>query len=313
TEATPVPQPGPGQILVRVRAAGVSSGDARVRGANFPGPLRLIGRLMMGVFRPRRSILGTDFAGEVAALGEGVQNLQTGDRVYGAIPFTDRSGTHAEYVLAKSDGFVRPIPPGVSFQQAGALCFGMTTARHFLMAEAGLTEGQSLLVIGGGGSVGTAAIQSAHDLGARVTAVCSSRTADLARSLGADHVVDYTRQEISDPNLGSAPYDVVLDCMGTSSPDACLPVLRPGGVFIPLVFTGPALRQALKHAFTKRIRVILGVSEERPEDIDWLTDRLESGRVVPVIDSVLPMDEVAEAHRRVETGRKQGNVVLQIP
>jgi len=309
----PDPVPGPGEVLVRIRATTVSSGDARVRGFNMPGVFWIPGRLALGIVRPRRKVLGTEFAGVIEGAGEGVTWFRPGDRVFGMSSFSSPFGTHAELITIKADGLVKPMPEGLSFEDAGCLCFGLLTARHFLQKAAGLRAGERVLVIGAAGAVGCATVQLAKQVGAHVTAVCSTRSLDLVRSLGADEVIDYTAESYCETDEIHDRYDVIIDTIGASSPFACRRVLAQNGRFVAVVMNAKVIVQTLLSKLSRSKRVIVGVASETPEDLAYFSEMIESGNYRSVIDRVFTLDEIIEAHRSVDTWRKQGNIVITIP
>src|SRR5512138_1658542 len=234
----PTPVPGDHEILVRVRAATVSAADWRVRSLEVPAGFGIPARLAMGLFRPRQRILGTELSGDVAAVGKAVTRFRVGDAVF-AFPGL-KMGCHAEYRRVREDGPVAPKPPNLSYEEAAALCFGGTTALDFLR-RAKLAAGEAVLVNGASGSVGTAAVQLAKHLGAEVTGVCSTRNLELVRSLGADHVVDYTREDFT---RSGKSYDVIMDNAGTAPFSRVKGSLKEGGRLLLVLASLPAMLQA---------------------------------------------------------------------
>jgi NADPH:quinone reductase-like Zn-dependent oxidoreductase len=308
----PDPVPAPGEVLVRVRATTVSSGDARVRAFRVPRVFWLPARIALGVMRPRRQVLGTEFAGVVEGVGEGVSRFAPGDRVFGMVSFSARSGTHAELVAIAADAMIDRMPEGMTFGEAGCLCFGLHTARHFLVRAGKLQPGERVLVIGASGAVGCAVVQLARRLGAHVTAVCSTRHVDLMRELGANAVIDYTRGSYTELPDAHDGYDLVVDTVGASTPFACRRVMADGGRFIAVVADARLLGQAIWSSLTRSGRVITGTASERPEDAAYFREMVEAGAHRSVIDRRFPLDRIREAHELVDTGRKQGNVVITI-
>lgn len=291
------PVPGPRDVLVRVRATAVTSGDARIRGARFPRGFAPFARLALGLRRPRRRVLGLTFSGVVEAAGSEVSDVSVGDEVAGATGA--RMGTHAELVAVRASKVV-PVPAGVSLDDAAGVLFGGTTALCYLRDKARLRPGSSVLVVGASGAVGTNAVQLARNAGATVTGVCSGANADLVRSLGATHVVDHTTTDVT-----TLPerYDVVLDAVGALSSASGRRLLTDGGVLLLVVASlGEMLRP---HRDVKA-----GPAPERVEDMRELLDLVAAGRLRVVLDAVLPLDEVATAHERVDSGRKVGNLLL---
>ncbi len=289
------PVAGKGQVVVRVSATTLNSGDARIRGGRFPRGFALPGRLALGIRGPRRPVLGVVYSGVVEAVGPGVGIASVGDEVCGMTGMA--MGAHAELVAVRTDRMVAK-PAGVDHEQAAAILFGGSTARHFLRDL--LDPGRRVLVNGASGAVGSAAVQIAHLAGAQVTAVCSARNAELVRSLGADEVVDHARTSVLDL---PATYDVVLDTVGNVDRRSGRRLLATGGVLILAV-------AGLADVVLARGNVRAGTSPEDPADFAWLLERLAAREIRAVIDRTLPLSEVVEAHRVVDSGHKVGNLVV---
>ena len=298
----PRPVPRADEIVVQVHATTVSSGDARIRAARFPRGMALLARLALGITRPRKPVLGVDFAGIVDAVGPAVSTYAPGDAVFGMNGMA--MGCHAEYMVIKATGAVADKPASLSFAESVSLCFGGTTAMHFLR-KAGLTAGERILVIGASGAVGSAFVQLARHRGAHVTAVTSTGNLDLASRLGAHEVIDYTRDNGAAP---SVTYDVIADTVGATTFRASLPQLNRNGRFVAVV-TG-LVGMLARLSDTKRS--IAGPAAERPEDVAELARLAEEGAFRPVIDRQLPFDRLPEAHAIVDTGRKRGSVVVNV-
>lgn len=294
----PTPSPRSGQVLVRVRAAAVTSGDARLRAARFPPGFAPFARLVLGLRRPRRRVLGMPFSGVVEAIGGRVEGLAPGDEVCGMAGA--RMGAHAELLAAPAKKVV-PKPPTVSHDDAAGVLFGGTTALHYLTSKATVGPGTSVLVIGASGAVGTNAVQLARHLGATVTGVCSGANADLVRSLGAERVIDHTAVDVT--TIG-ARFDVVLDAVGVLDIPSGRRLLSPGGVLL-LVVAG------LADTIRARGDVRAGPAPERAEDMTRLVDLVADGTLTVVIDEVHDLDDIVAAHRRVDTGHKVGNVLVR--
>lgn len=292
----PDPLPRKGRVLVRVHATGVSSGDARIRGASFPPGFAVPSRLAFGLRRPRQPILGGTVAGEVVSVGDGVAGWAPGDRVSAMTGF--RLGTHAELAVVRSKDLVR-TPEAVADTDAAGVLFGGTTARHFLR-KAAVGAGTTVLVVGASGALGTNAVQLAHALGAEVTGVCRGANADLVRRLGAKHVVDHTRADVT-----TLPerYDVVFDTVGVLRIATGKRLLRDGG---RLVLAVGGLGEVLR----SRGPVITGTSPEDPDDIAALLAMVADGSLEVVVDSTYALDDIVAAHARVDTHRKVGNVIV---
>ncbi|AKS41268.1 NAD(P)-dependent alcohol dehydrogenase [Wenzhouxiangella marina] len=296
------PAPKEDELLIRVCASAVTSGDSRIRALRVPVGFGLLSRLGFGLLKPRTQIPGMSFAGEVAAVGGAVSSFRVGDQVYGSAGM--RMGAHAEYLCLAESAAVIKAPDGVDAATAAAAVFGGQTAIHFLKATAGLEGGQRILINGASGSVGSASVQLAKHLGAEVVAVCSTGNVELVRSLGADRVIDYRTERIEDDAGG---FDFVLDTVGNLSLSRCKPLLKADGKLIAIV---AGLLTTLSS--TWRSRLICGVAVESKAHLDTLATLLEGGQFKPVIDEVYPLDRIVEAHERVDGCHKRGEVVVGI-
>lgn len=304
----PDPVPGRAQIRVRVVSTTVTAGEARIRGWNIPSLIFSIpARLMMGVLRPRRRVLGVECSGVVDAVGEGATRFKVGDEVIACPEF--KGGAHAELLVIDEDACVVPKPAGVSFDEAAGVSFGGFTALYFLEERARVRPGQRVLVYGASGSVGLAGVQVAKALGAHVTGVCSGENMELVRSVGADEVIDYTMHDVT--GLGET-YDVIFETVGKISFGRCRPILREGGRFVVAVMTARELAQMAYTPLVGKRRVIGGVGVASRKKLERLAGMLEAGTMRTVIDSTYPLDEIVEAYRRVETGHKRGSVVIRV-
>lgn len=304
----PDPAPRPGELLIRVRAAPVNSADSRIRALRMPSPLfSAIGRLALGFTGPRRRILGTEAAGIVEAVGSGVSRFRPGDSVVAVLGI--RSGGHAELVRVRESGPVVKKPESLSFEHAVAVPFGALTALYFLRDIARVCVDQRVAIVGASGAVGVAAVQIARHLGASVTGVCSTPNIETVRSLGAGAVIDYTRE---DPWRRGAEFDAIFDTVGATTFARCKAALKPSGVFLPAVMTGTEVLQLLTTARSKGRRVRSGITPERHRDLEAVFDLVTAGRFRPLVDRVYPFKEFVEAHRRVDSGRKVGSVVLSL-
>ncbi|BCJ62359.1 alcohol dehydrogenase [Micromonospora endophytica] len=292
------PRPRTGQVLVRVRAAAVTSADSRIRGARFPAGFGVPARLMFGVRRPRRGILGGSFSGVVDQLGPGVGGLAPGDEVCGMTGVA--LGAHAEYVAVRADRLARK-PTQVTHEQAAGLLFGGSTALFFLRDKANVGPGTSVLVNGASGAIGTNAVQLARHLGATVTAVTSTANHALASRLGAERVIDY-----ADGGLAASTerFDVVLDAVGNLSIDSGRRLLRTGGRLLLVV-------ASLGQTIRARGDVVAGAAPERVADFEFLLRLVARDEITVVLDQAHDLDGIVEAHRRVDTGHKVGNIVVR--
>ena len=299
----PIPTCRPDELLVRVHATTIASADVRIRTLALPRGFGWLGRLIFGLRRPRQPVLGTDLAGVVVDVGPDVGEYRIGDRVL-AMPGA-AMGCHAEYRTVRSNAAIARIPEGISFEDAAALAFGGTTALHFLRCS-DLKSGDALLVIGASGAVGSAMVQLGRHLGASVTAVTSTPNLDLVRSLGAGHVLDYTRQRLHDlPHT----YDVIADTVAASSFKSCLPLLNERGRY--LAIAGGLPDMLARRRGTRRS--ISGMAREHSEDLATLLRLTAEGKLRPVIDHVVDWPDLPRAHAHVETGHKRGSLVVRPP
>lgn len=294
----PRPEPRADEALVRVSAVAVTSGDARIRGARFPAGFGFLARLALGIVRPRRPILGSSFSGVVETVGSGVADLAPGDEVCGMTG--TKLGAHAEYVAVPVNRLARK-PPGVSHEDAAGLLFGGTAALFFLRDKASVGPGTSVLVNGASGAVGTNAIQLAKHFGATVTGVTSAANAAFVTDLGADRVIDYTEEDLA---ATAERFDVVLDAVGNLSITSGRHLLSTRGVLVLAVASLGELIRA--HG-----NVIAGSAPERVEDFELLLQLVADGELTVVHDQLYDLDHIADAHRRVDSGDKRGNVIVR--
>lgn len=305
-EEVETPAPADEEILIRIRATTVTSADWRARSLEMPAGFGAMGRLFFGITKPRKPILGTELAGDVEAVGRDVTRFRVGEPVFAFAGVA--MGCHAEYRCMPEDGRVARKPANLSYGEAAALSFGGTTALDFLR-RGKVERGEKVLVNGASGAVGTAVVQLARHFGAEVTAVCSGANAELVRSLGADHVIDYTREDFAE---NGERYDVIVDTVGTAPFARSRGSLSERGrLLIVLGGVGDMLR-APWVAITGTRRIIAGPAAERPEDLRFLAELAEAGVFRPVIDRSYPFEQMRDAHRRVDTGRKRGNVVVTL-
>jgi 2-desacetyl-2-hydroxyethyl bacteriochlorophyllide A dehydrogenase len=295
------PVPGKNEILIKIHASSVSSGDARIRRAD-PFVIRLI----FGFSKPKKSILGVVVSGEVEAVGKAVSKYKTGDLVFGSSGMA--FGAHAEYVAVPEDAVLAPKPENISHEEAAAIPFGATAAMHFLRL-ANIQAGQKVLINGASGALGTIGVQLAKSFGAEVTAVCSSSNFELMKSLGADKVIDYTREDFAE-NAGY--YDVVFDTVGKSPLRKSLKSVRKDGhVLLASAGMGTMLAAAVRSVFSNK-KIVTGMIKETSEDMDFFRQQLESGKLKAVIDRIYTLKQIVEAHRYVDKGHKKGNVIIAI-
>ena len=300
------PTPKDNEVLIKTLATTVTSGDWRVRSLNVPAGFGLVTRLVFGVSRPKQPILGSELAGVIASVGKDVSTFTVGDPVFA---FSDTSmGCHAEYRCMAEDGAVVLKPSNLTFEEAAALSFGGTTPLNFFR-RGKLKGGESVLVNGAPGAVGTAAVQLAKHFGAIVTGVCSTANVELVRSLGASHVIDYTQEDFTQ---NGETYDVIVDTAGTAPFSRSKASLKEGGRLLMVLAGLPEMLQIPWVSITSSRHVIAGPAAGRVEDLRFLAQLAEAGEFKPVIDRRYPFEQIVEAHRYVDTGRKRGNVVVTI-
>jgi len=292
--------------LIAVRATTVTSGDTRARALRVPRGLGLLSRLALGVFKPRKKILGMELSGVVAAVGARVTRFAVGTPVFAMTP--SYTGCYAEYRAFAESGPLAAMPANTAFEEAAALCFGGTTALDFFR-QGELAAGDRLLINGASGAVGTAAIQLAKHRGAHVTAVCSAANAELVRSLGADEVIDYTREDFTG---NGAAYDVIMDTVGTAPWSRSKGSLRAGGRLLLVIGGLPDMLGALVVNATTDKKVVVGTARIRPDDVRHLAELAAAGVYRPVIDRRYPLERIADAHAYVDAGHKRGNVVIVV-
>jgi len=285
--ATPVPRKN--EVRIRILATAVTSSDCYVRGLRLSPAYRIMARLVLGWNAPRQPVLGMVLSGEVDSVGPDVRSFEAGDRVFG---FNRHLfGTYAQYVCWPEDGLLAPRPANLTDEESAAIPYGGLLALHFLR-KAGVRAGQSVLVFGASGAVGTSAVQLARHLGAEVTGVCSTANVELVTSLGATRVVDYTVEDFADR---TERYDLVFDAVGKSKSASalrrCQQVLAPGGACVSVDDGTPNLRR---------------------EDLVLLGELATKGEIRPVIDRTYALDDIVEAHRYVDIGHKRGNVIISV-
>lgn len=294
----PRPSPRKDEVLVRVNAAAVTSGDARIRGGRFPSGFALPARLAFGLRGPRRRVLGMVFSGVIESVGPDVTNVAPGLAVCGMTGIA--MGAHAEYVCVAARR-VAGVPSFVGHSDAAGLLFGGSTALYFLRDRARVEPGMAVLVNGASGAVGSNAVQLARHFGATVTGVTSARNADLVRGLGAGRVIDYATEDITST---SDRFDVVFDAVGNLSITSGRRLLRDGGVLVLAV-------ASLWDTLRARRGVAVGSSSERASDFEWLLQRVAANELTVVVDRTFPLDQIGDAYRLADSGHKRGNVIVR--
>ena len=301
------PAPRDNEVLVRIHATTVCAGGLEVR----EKPIHSLMRFMNGLWRPKKvKILGMEFAGTVESVGKAATRFAEGDQVFGSTGF--KFGAHAEYVCVPEDASLAIKPVNMTFEEAAAVLFGGVSALYFLR-KGKIQAGQKVLIYGASGSVGIFAVQLAKHFGARVTAVCSTANLELVKSLGADEVVDYTREDFS---RAGRVYDMVFDTVGKSGFSRSLKSLKRGGFYVRVGGSGRALSilgailEGMWASVTGAAKVIGGAAGGTAGDLSFLKGLIEAGKLRTVIDRRYSLDEIAEAHRYVEAGHKKGHVVI---
>ncbi|HQY93635.1 MAG: NAD(P)-dependent alcohol dehydrogenase [Caldilinea sp.] len=306
------PAPAANEILVKVHATPVNYGDLIARNFgntpmnefNMPAPLYFPARLAFGWSKPKKPILGSEFAGVVEATGASVTCFQPGDAVFG---YRGQSmGAYAEYLCIAADGMVAPMPVTLSFAEAAAVPYGGLTALT-LLRKVAIQPGQKVLINGASGGIGAAAVQLAKHDGAEVTGVCSTPRVAYVKALGADKVIDYTREDFT--RTGER-YDLIFDILGRSSFARCKQSLTAHGIYLLASFKMKAVMQMLWTSMAGDKKVVCALSNEQPADLVFLKELIEAGQYESIVDRTFPLEQAADAHRYVEDGRKQGNVVI---
>lgn len=297
-------------VLIKIQATTVITGDCEMRSLKFPIWLSLPMRLYTGLIKPSRvRILGQELAGEIEAVGKNVTRFKPGDRVFGTTGF--RFGAYAEYAslpAESGESVLTIIPDNMSYEEATTLPTGGLESLHFLR-QANIQPGQKLLINGAGGSIGTFAVQLGKYYGAEVTAVDSTEKLEMLSSIGADHVIDYTQDDFA---TSGETYDVIFDVVGINSFSRSIKALKENGIYLP---GNPRLSDMFRSPWisnTSDKTVIIGSATRRIEDLNFIKELAETGKIKPVIDRQYPLEETAEAHRYVESGQKQGSVVIII-
>ncbi|MGG2017127.1 NAD(P)-dependent alcohol dehydrogenase [Bacillus sp. S10(2024)] len=300
------PTPKDNEILVKVKATTVTVADIRLRSFTVPLSVWLPARIALGFRQPKKEILGMELAGEVESAGKDVKRFKEGDQVFAAslVGF----GAYAEYKCLPENGPVSIKPNNLSFEEAAAIPIGARTALFYLR-KANIRSGQKVLVYGASGSVGSYAVQIAKYFGAEVTGVCSTTNLELVKSLGADQVIDYTREDFSSKGK---TYDVIFEAVNKSSFSACMKSLNRDGTYINVTVPLPSVRM-LWTKLTSNKKIILSQnSPENSEALNFLKELVEAGKLKVVIDKYYAFEEIVEAHRYVEKGHKKGNVVITV-
>jgi len=300
------PTPKDKEVLIRIHATTVSSGDVIDRSGKVSAWAWLLTRVMFGLTRPRRKIPGVELAGEIESVGKDVRLFRKGDQVFGSTGWG--SGACAEYKCLPEDGELAMKPVNMTYGEAAAVPFGGMTALHFIR-KGNIQSGQKFLIYGASGSVGTFAVQLAKHFGAEVTGACSTTNLEMVRSLGADKVIDYTREDFT---KSGQTYDVIFDAVRKTSFSRCKSSLERKGVYLTVDMGIVLLLQMLRSSMIGGKRVVSGIAGHRSEDLIFLRELIEAGKLRSVIDRHYALEQITEAHRYVEKGHKKGNVVITV-
>lgn len=290
------------QVLIKVHAFPITPADYRTRSAK--APLWPISRIMMGIWKPKVKIPGTEFAGEIVEVGKDVTKYKKGDKVFGFAP-----SVYAEYTIASEKSLLVAMPQALSYEEGASIGFGGITSMSFLRTKANIQSGQRVLINGASGGVGVFAVQLAKHFGAEVTGVCSTKNTDLVSSLGADRVIDYTKDDFTKEK--DRKYDIIFDVVGKSSFRKCKKLLTENGIYINIV---PSYLLFLQMFWTSKMskkKAITGIASDNG-DLLFLKDLLESKKLRVIIDRTYPLEQVADAHAYAEKGHKVGSVVITL-
>lgn len=308
-QLTEVAQPIPkdNEILVKIHATTVAAGDCRMRGFNVPSSYRLIARFALGFNKPRKDILGMEIAGEVVVAGKKVKKYKIGDLVFGQTVM-QHFGGYAEYICLPETTLIELKPKNLSLAESATIPIGGRTALYFLR-QARIQTGQKVLIYGSSGSVGTYAVQLAKYFGAEVTGVCSTSNLKLVSSLGADQVIDYTREDFTE---NGESYDIIFDTVGKTAMAKTIRSIRKNGYFLHAVAT-PAVSFQMQWAkWTTGKNMVGGGPEKDQQELSFLKELVEQGKLRTVIDRTYTLEEIVEAHRYVDQGHKKGNVIILV-
>ena len=296
------PYPDDNEVLIRIFATTVTAADCFMRRAET-----IMSRMFLGLIRPRRRVLGTELAGEIEAVGKNVTRFKIGEKVFGFTGFG--LGTYAEYKCMSEKGSLVEKPAIMTYEEAAVVIDGASTAFFFLRDKANIQKGQKVLIIGASGSIGTCAVQLARYFEAEVTGVCSAANYDLVKSLGADKVIDYGKEDFT---KNGETYDIIFDTINKSSFSLCKGSLKKNGCYLLTVGRPIHYLLMLWTSLAGGKRIMCGMSIEKTEALTFIKGLIEAGKMKPIIDKCYPLGQIADAHRYVEKGHKKGNVVITL-
>jgi len=302
------PTPKDNEVLIKIHSATVAAADVNLRKFNYPALFWLFARLGVGLSGPRKKIAGIELAGEIEEVGKEVKNFRKGDQVFGSTEKVS-SGSYAEYVCMPEDGMLTTKPANLTFEQAASVPIGGRTALFFLRDKGNIQSGQKVLINGASGSVGSYAIQLAKYFGAEVTSVCSTVNLELVKSLGADNVIDYLKEDFT---KNGETYDIIFDVVNKSTFSRCKNSLKERGIYLATYPTMSIIFQMLWTSMVGSKKAMFGGENEKLENLVFLKELIEAGKIKPVIDRTYPLEQIVEAHRYVDKGHKKGNVVITI-
>ena len=300
------PVPGSNEILIKIFATTAHRGDIIMRSGIFPPGIGLPIKLFLGFRGPRNNILGMEVAGEVEATGKDVKLFKKGDVIFASTGMGN--GGYAEYICLPEKGVIAAKPANMTFEEAAAVPNGALTALNFLR-KGNIRKGQKVLIYGASGSLGTFAVQLAKYFGVEVTGICSTKNMELVKFLGADTVIDYTKEDFT---VNGETYDIIFDTVGKLSLSSCRNSLTQKGFYLVSTFGLPDLTRDLWSSMTGGRKVIFGALSQTVEDLVFLKELIEAGRLKSVIDRRYLLEQIVEAHRHVEKGHKKGNVVITV-
>ncbi|MFC1846468.1 NAD(P)-dependent alcohol dehydrogenase [Chloroflexota bacterium] len=302
----PKPVPKDNEVLIKVHATTVTKYDYWMRSSTAPTGFGFLMRIASGIRKPKQPILGTELSGEIESVGKDVKLFKEGDQVF--VDTGMSAGAYVEYICMPEDGAVAIKPANMTYEEAAAIPYGALTALFFLR-KANIQRGQKVLIFGASGGVGNFAIQLSKYFGAEVTGVCSTSKLEMVKSLGADKVIDYTKEDFT---KNGETYDVIFDTVGKSSVSGCRRSLKKNGFYLLTTFGLPKLVRLLWFSKTSGKKVFMGTLKEKAEDLIFLRELIEAGKIKPVIDRTYPLEQIVEAHRYVEQGRAKGKVVITV-